>query len=212
MSDTETQDAAASADPTRTSAAGRATAACRGGVGAGRAPTLGVRGTLRWLWTQLTSMRTALVLLFALAVAAVPGSLVPQRDVSPIRVSDFIAQNPRIGPLYDTLGLFHVYTSAWFSAIYLLLFVSLVGCIVPRALVYAKALRSPPPRTPSNLSRLPAYATAELSADPADLDDRRVLRAAATELGGSGTAWSPTTDRWRRSGAISARPATSSSM
>ncbi|GAA3718760.1 cytochrome c biogenesis protein ResB [Microlunatus aurantiacus] len=184
MSDTETQDAAASADPTRTSAAGSSDAGVVGAgvVGAGRAPALGVRGTLRWLWTQLTSMRTALVLLFALAVAAVPGSLVPQRDVSPIRVSDFIAQNPRIGPLYDTLGLFHVYTSAWFSAIYLLLFVSLVGCIIPRALVYAKALRSPPPRTPSNLSRLPAYATAELSADPADLDDRRVLRAAATEL------------------------------
>ena len=36
------------------------------------APDLGWRGNLRFLWTQLTSMRTALILLFALAVAAIP--------------------------------------------------------------------------------------------------------------------------------------------
>src|SRR3982751_1093280 len=86
-------------------------------------PRLGWRGTLRFLWTQLTSMRTALVLLFALAVAAVPGSLIPQRRISPIRVDDFIAQHPTLGPLYDKVGLFAVYTSPWFSAVYLLLFV-----------------------------------------------------------------------------------------
>lgn len=153
---------------------------------------LGLRGTLRWLWTQLSSMRTALVLLFALAVAAVPGSLVPQRDVSPIRVSDFIAANPRIGPLYDQLGLYNVYTSPWFSAIYLLLFVSLLGCIGPRVRVYAKALRSPPPRTPRNLSRLPAYATASLppTGEPDSTDapagspdaDETVLQRVAAEL------------------------------
>ena len=74
------------------------------------APTLGPLGGLRWLWTQLTSMRTALVLLFALAVAAVPGSLIPQRDVSPIRVSDFITQHPTLGPIYDKVGLFNVFT------------------------------------------------------------------------------------------------------
>ena len=134
----------------------------------GLAPALGFVGGLRWLWTQLTSMRTALVLLFALAVAAVPGSLIPQRDVSPIRVSDFIDQHPTLGPIYDKVGLFNVFTSAWFSAIYLLLFVSLVGCIIPRVMVYAKALRTPPPRTPRNLSRLPAYATAPAPADETD--------------------------------------------
>ena len=64
----------------------------------GLAPAIGFVGGLRWLWTQLTSMRTALVLLFALAVAAVPGSLIPQRDVSPIRVSDFIDQHPTRRP------------------------------------------------------------------------------------------------------------------
>ncbi|MCW2812439.1 MAG: resB [Friedmanniella sp.] len=130
-------------------------------------PQLGLRGGLRFLWAQLSSMRTALVLLFALALAAIPGSLVPQRKISPVRVSDFIAAHPTLGPIYDKIGMFHVYTSPWFSAIYLLLFVSLIGCIIPRVGVYARAVRARPPRTPRHLSRLPAYASAEVgTADP----------------------------------------------
>ncbi|MBA3530050.1 MAG: cytochrome c biogenesis protein ResB [Propionibacteriaceae bacterium] len=139
-------------------------------------PALGPWGALRFAWTQLTSMRTALVLLFCLAVAAVPGSLVPQRKVSPIRVSDFINDHPLLGPLYDKVGLFSVYTSPWFSAIYLLLFVSLVGCIIPRVGVYAKALRARPPKTPRNLARLPAYASVEVAAGDG------LLERAAAEL------------------------------
>ena len=142
-------------------------------------PRLGWRGTLRFVWAQLTSMRTALVLLFALAVAAIPGSLVPQRKVSPIRVDDFIAANPTLGPLYDKVGLFEVYSSAWFSAVYLLLFVSLIGCIVPRIRVYARALRAQPPRTPRYLRRLPAYGAGEVG-DGAD--GAVVLERAAAEL------------------------------
>ena len=143
-------------------------------------PRLGWRGGLRFVWAQLTSMRTALVLLFALAVAAIPGSLIPQRNVSPIRVDDFIAAHPTLGPVYDKVGLFGVYHSPWFSAVYLLLFVSLIGCIVPRVRVYARALRAQPPRTPRNLARLPAYGTAELA--PADAGESDVLARAATEL------------------------------
>ncbi|HEY0237446.1 MAG TPA: cytochrome c biogenesis protein ResB, partial [Friedmanniella sp.] len=142
-------------------------------------PRLGWRGTLRFLWAQLTSMRTALVLLFALAVAAIPGSLIPQRRISPVRVSDFIAAHPTLGPLYDKVGLFAVYSSPWFSAVYLLLFVSLVGCIVPRLRVYTRALRAQPPKTPRNLSRLPAYGSAEVTDG---LDPTTVLDRAATEL------------------------------
>ena len=138
-------------------------------------PRLGWRGGLRYLWTQLTSMRTALILLFALALAAIPGSLVPQRRISPVRVSDFINEHPRLGPIYDRVGLFSVYTSPWFSAIYLLLFVSLVGCIIPRVAMYARALRARPPKTPRNLTRLPAYAKADI----ADQDDGVLGRAAA---------------------------------
>jgi cytochrome c biogenesis protein len=133
--------------------------------------TLGLRGTLRFGWTQLTSMRTALVLLFGLALAAIPGSLVPQSKISPVRVADFIAEHPTLGAIYDKIGMFHVYTSPWFSAIYLLLFTSLVGCIIPRAAMYAKALRARPPLTPRNLVRLPAYAQVEV-ADGSQLVER----------------------------------------
>ena len=149
-----------------------------GGVDRPDLPRLGWRGSLRFVWTQLTSMRTALVLLFALAVAAIPGSLIPQRRISPIRVDDFISAHPTLGPLYDKVGLFSVYSSPWFSAIYLLLFVSLIGCIVPRVRVYARALRAQPPKTPRNLKRLPAYATAEVEADQGP----DVLQRAAAEL------------------------------
>jgi cytochrome c biogenesis protein len=139
-------------------------------------PSMGLVGWLRWTWRQLTSMKTALVLLFLLALGAVPGSLVPQTAIDPIKVSDFLAAHRKLGPLYDKLGLFDVYKSAWFSAIYLLLFISLIGCVVPRLAVYLRALRARPPKPPRNLNRLPGYARFEADA-PGD-----VLELAAREL------------------------------
>ncbi len=127
-------------------------------------PALGFVGTLRWAWTQLTSMRTALFLLLLLAVAAVPGSLFPQRPANPAVVTEYIRQNPDTGPVLDWFQLFDVYSSVWFSAIYLLLFISLIGCVVPRAIVHAKAWRSKPPRTPSRLSRMPVHGAFALPA------------------------------------------------
>ncbi len=129
------------------------------------APALGFKEMLRWAWTQLTSMRTALLLLLLLAVAAVPGSLFPQRPVNAPAVARYLKDNPAVGPVVDTLQLFDVYTSVWFSAIYLLLFISLIGCVLPRARAHYKALRSSPPRTPRRLSRLPEYGTMVLPAD-----------------------------------------------
>ena len=122
-------------------------------------PALGPKEMLRWAWTQLTSMRTALFLLLLLAVAAVPGSLFPQRPANPSVVTQYIKDNPDYGKLLDTLQLYDVYSSAWFSAIYLLLFISLIGCVVPRAIAHYKAMRSQPPRTPKRLSRLPEVGT-----------------------------------------------------
>jgi len=128
-------------------------AAPTGGSG-NEPPALGLVGWLRWTWRQLTSMRTALVLLFLLALGAVPGSLIPQTAIDPIKVSDFLTAHPKLGPFYDKLGLFDVYKSPWFSAIYLLLFISLIGCVVPRLGVYLKAIRARPPR-PMKLPRRP---------------------------------------------------------
>ncbi|NKR09907.1 MULTISPECIES: cytochrome c biogenesis protein ResB [Paenarthrobacter] len=128
---------------------------------------LGARGMLRWAWRQMTSMRTALFLLLLLAIAAVPGSLFPQRPANPALVTRYIKDNPEYGEILDALQLFDVYASAWFSAIYLLLFLSLIGCVTPRARAHYKALRSQPPRTPNRLSRLPHYGTLILPADAA---------------------------------------------
>ena len=108
---------------------------------AGRGNGLGFRPFMRWLWGQLTSMRTALVLLFLLALAAIPGSVVPQSANSAIKVSDFAANHPTLDRICRLLGMYHVYTSVWFSAIYLLLFISLIGCIIPRIISHAKVLR-----------------------------------------------------------------------
>ena len=129
-------------------------------------PALGFLGTVRWMWTQLTSMRTALFLLLLLAVAAVPGSLFPQRPANPAVVTQYIQDNPESGPILDWFQLFDVYSSVWFSAIYLLLFISLIGCVIPRAMVYGRAWRSKPPRTPSRLSRMPVHGTFTLPAGP----------------------------------------------
>ncbi|MGN6742536.1 MAG: cytochrome c biogenesis protein ResB [Amnibacterium sp.] len=128
-------------------------------------PRLGPLEWVRWAWRQLTSMRTALLLLLALAIAAVPGSLIPQNSADPNGVIAWKQSNPGLVSVADFLQLFDVYTSVWFSAIYLLLFVSLVGCVVPRVAHHFKALRAAPPRTPSRLGRLPAYRTAHLAGD-----------------------------------------------
>ncbi|MFV2102027.1 cytochrome c biogenesis protein ResB [Micromonospora sp. LOL_024] len=109
-------------------------------------------------WRQLTSMRTALVLLFLLAVAAIPGSVLPQRGVNPEDVRDFFTAYPDLAPLLDRVGAFEAFSSAWFSAIYLLLFTSLIGCITPRLRDHSRALRARPPAVPRRMERLPQHA------------------------------------------------------
>jgi cytochrome c biogenesis protein len=134
---------------------------------------------LRKAWRQLTSMRTALLLLFLLALAAVPGAFLPQRGLNPVRVEEYFAQHPSLAPVLDRLSLFDVYAAPWFAAVYLLLFVSLVGCLVPRIRLHARALRADPPKAPANLGRLPAsdrWST--------DLDGEAALEVATRTLRG----------------------------
>jgi len=142
-------------------------------------PTLGPIGWLRWMWRQLTSMRTALFLLLLLAVGAVPGSIWPQRSIDAARTADYIANHPKAGPWLDRLGFFEVYASPWFAAIYLLLFISLVGCVLPRSKVHWKAMRSAPPKAPARPARLPAGGTVEVAAteDEVVAASRELLRA-----------------------------------
>ncbi|PYY36104.1 cytochrome c biogenesis protein ResB [Curtobacterium sp. MCJR17_055] len=143
-------------------------------------PKLGVVGYLRFAWRQLTSMRTALFLLMLLALAAIPGSLVPQRQADPNGVVQYENDHPTLFPVLDKLQVFDTYTSVWFSAIYLLLFVSLIGCIVPRTRHHWQALRTRPPRTPARLGRLAGFRTVAVTPE--------TVRATATGAGAEGVA------------------------
>ena len=123
-------------------------------------PPGGVSGSLKFAWAVLTSMRTAIILLLLLAVAAIPGGILPQRPVNPFAVTTYLADHTKLGPFFDKIGMFDVYHTPWFSSIYLLLFVSLVGCILPRTAVYLRAARAPaatPPRTVSKMSGAVSY-------------------------------------------------------
>ena len=133
----------------------------------------------RWTWRQLTSMRTALILLFLLALGAVPGSILPQEGSDPAEVTQYFASHPGIAPWLNHLGLFNVFAAPWFAAIYILLFASLVGCVVPRTFKLVGSARTPPPRAPRNLARLPHAVTY-----PSALSPDAAVGAAASVLGG----------------------------
>ena len=128
-------------------------------------PELGALALVRYGWRQLTSMRTALILLMLLGIAAIPGSLIPQRITNPIAVRDMYLTDPNMAKWYDRFYLFDVYGSPWFSAIYILLFISLAGCVLPRSLEHYKAMRAAPPATPRNLSRLEFHQEVQVNPD-----------------------------------------------
>lgn len=146
---------------------------------------------LRWTWRQLTSMRTALVLLLLLALGAIPGSVIPQSGVDALKTQNWQAAHPHLTPIYQKLSLFSVYHSPWFAAIYLLLMVSLVGCIVPRLFVYWRGYRKQPPPAPRNLTRLRDHATYTTDEEPAV-----VLRRAATALSRGNRVSTSEADGW----------------
>ena len=131
-------------------------------------PELGTAGLMRFLWRQLTSMRTALILLMLLGLAAIPGSLIPQRSQNPIAVRQYYLDSPELARWIERLSGFTVYSSPWFSAIYILLFISLIGCVLPRTLEHFKAMRAQPPATPRNLSRMEHFQ--EFSGNGTELD------------------------------------------
>jgi cytochrome c biogenesis protein len=140
---------------------------------------LGPLGWLRWVWRQLTSMRTALFLLFLLALAAVPGSLLPQRGTDPVAVSDYLRKHQTLGPLVNRMSGFDVFAAPWFAAIYVLLLISLIGCVLPRSRQHLKAMRARPPAAPRNLDRLPVSRSFAVDESP-----EAALRGASEALRG----------------------------
>lgn len=155
---------------------------------------------IRNTWRTLTSMGTALVLLFLLALAAIPGALLPQRNLNETRVAEYIAEYPNLGPWLDRVQAFDVFSSFWFTAIYVLLFISLVGCLTPRMIEHVRSLRATPVPAPRNLARLPKHHAAEVPA--ADVD--AVAAAVDARLRG----WRRTTRRDDPTAVTGAAPAT----
>ncbi len=127
---------------------------------------------LRNVWRQLTSMRTALILLFLLALASLPGALLPQWSLNSAKTAQYIADHPTLGPWLDRFGFFEVFGSPWYASIYLLLFTSLVGCLTPRTWEFAGQLRAAPVATPRNLFRLPHHDRREVRESVAEVADR----------------------------------------
>jgi cytochrome c biogenesis protein len=134
------------------------------------APARGARfgpvAWLRWGWRQLTSMRTALVLLFLLALASIPGSVLPQEGIDPAAVTQYYAAHPALAPILNRLSGFDVFGAPWFAAIYLLLFASLAGCVLPRAYRLARSAKQPPPKAPRHLGRLPQSTRFTVAQEP----------------------------------------------
>ena len=104
------------------------------------------------------------------------GSIERCGNVDPARTTQWVADHPTAGPVLDRLGFFEVYASPWFAAIYLLLFVSLIGCVLPRTRILWHQLRSAPPRAPRRLDRLAAHREVEVDGDPEHV--RALLREA----------------------------------
>jgi cytochrome c biogenesis protein len=158
---------------------GSESGAAESGTGQTSQPPAPSAGWLRWGWRQLTSMRTALVLLFLLALGSIPGSVLPQQGSDPGAVQQYFTSHPGLAPWLNHLGLFNVFASPWFAAVYLLLFASLVGCVVPRTFRLVGSARTPPPRAPRNLARLPQSSSYSSALSPAAAVD-----GAAAVLGG----------------------------
>jgi cytochrome c biogenesis protein len=105
---------------------------------------LSLRQSVAMVWRTLRSMRTALILLLMLATASVAGSLIPQIPNSPERVAQYVDTHPLLGDVYRRAGLFDVFGSWWFTLITVLLFISLVACLIPRTRAAWRSLRARP--------------------------------------------------------------------
>ncbi len=136
-----------------------------------------VRRSLALVWRTLRSMRTALVLLLLLAVAAIAGSLIPQAMNSPARVEAMFRDHPALARFYNAAGLFDVYGSWWFTFIYTLLLISLAACLLPRSRALVRNVRARPVAA-RELDGFRHYAERTIPADPERVitGARRVLR------------------------------------
>jgi cytochrome c biogenesis protein len=128
-------------------------------------------------WRRLRTMKTAIILLLLLAAASAVGSLIPQRPVNEFAVARWKLAHRAWASPAEHLGLFDVYGSAWFTVIYALLLVSVLGCLVPRYRAFVKAVLSRP-GTNTSLSQFRnyRYGVSRMEAEAALTGAARVLR------------------------------------
>ena len=136
-----------------------------------------LRQSVALVWRTLRSMRTALILLLLLALASVAGSLIPQQPNSPERVAQYLTDHEVLGTFLQRAGLFDVFGSWWFTLITVLLFVSLVACLIPRTRALMRALRAKPVHA-REIDAFRHYGERAVAATPAATIEasRRVLR------------------------------------
>jgi cytochrome c biogenesis protein len=140
-------------------------------------PRVTLRQSVAMVWRTLRSMRTALILLFLLAMASVVGSVIPQIPNSPERAASYQVEHRVVGAFFRRAGFFDVFGSWWFALIATLLFVSLVACLLPRSRAHLRAIRQRPVHA-RELDSFPQYAERRVAAPPdraADLS-QKVLR------------------------------------
>lgn len=124
-------------------------------------------GLLREAWRRLRTMKTAIILLFVLAASSSIGSLIPQRPVNELAVARWKLNHAAWAPVAERLGLFDVYGSWWFTAVYALLLVSVAGCLVPRYRAFFRAVRSRP-RSRTSLAEFRNFRYGVTKLDPND--------------------------------------------
>ncbi len=97
------------------------------------------RSRLRKTYELLSSMRFAISLLTVLAIASVIGTVIKQNEPYNNYLNQF---GPFWFPVFEKLGLYAVYNSAWFLVILGFLVLSTGACIVRQTRPMLKDMRS----------------------------------------------------------------------
>lgn len=158
------------------------------------------RSGLVRFWRWLTRMRTAVIMLFVLAAASSVGSFLPQRPVNELAVLRWKALRPVLGDTFEMLGLFDVYGAPWFMAIYLLIVVSLVGCLTKRYRAFLRVVRSAP--KPGGSASQSFTGVTGLSPDDARSRVRSLLRKRRWRIAETEGVVAAEKGRWREGGSL----------
>jgi len=109
--------------------------------GSGGGPAVAASDVTDRIWRFFISMRTGLLLILALGVLSLIGTLLAQTpaglSTDPAGYASWLASiHSKYGgwtPVFDKLGFFAVFTSIWFKSIMVLLTTSVLACSVNRA-------------------------------------------------------------------------------